>query len=85
MIRTQMQLPEETYKELRRTAQRLNRSMADCIREAIVVFLDRCRRQSEDWEELAGKYQALPTDSLKPHDQYWAATRAAEKPTRYGK
>jgi Arc/MetJ-type ribon-helix-helix transcriptional regulator len=72
MIRTQIQLPEEEYEELRQIAARQRRSMADCIREGIRLFLGRCRSPGEALDEIAGRFRPLPTGDLKPHDHWFA-------------
>ena len=73
MIRTQMQLSEEKYLELKKVAEREHRSMADCIREAIDFFLERSRRSSHKLSEIAGAFQPTPPDEpLNRHDTYWA-------------
>ena len=69
MRRTQIQLPEAEYNELRETAGRLRRSMADCIREAIRLFLGRSKSAGIDLESIAGKFRPLRTTGLKPHDR----------------
>lgn len=80
MIRTQIQLPEAEYQQLRAVAARNRRSMADCIREGIRLFLRRCQAEEKDLDEIAGKFKPLPLDDLKPHDR-WLAGRSAELTT----
>jgi Arc/MetJ-type ribon-helix-helix transcriptional regulator len=70
MIRTQIQLPEHEYEELRQAAARERRSMADCIREGIRWFLGRRRGADEELAAIAGKFRPLPLDDLKPHDRW---------------
>ncbi|MFH1437698.1 MAG: ribbon-helix-helix protein, CopG family [Pseudomonadota bacterium] len=84
MIRTQIQLPEDLYQELRRIASEQQRSIADCIREGVRMFLGRAREKNNDIMGVAGKFKPLPLDDLKPHDR-WIA-KAAERPHHdYGK
>jgi hypothetical protein len=74
MIRTQVQLPEAEYEQLRDIAARERRSMADCIREGVQLFLDRFRQAGGDLDSFAGKFRPLPVDDLKPHDRWYTAT-----------
>jgi Arc/MetJ-type ribon-helix-helix transcriptional regulator len=69
MRRTQIQLPEAEYQELREAASRFRRSMADCIREGIRLFLGRSRSAEIDLESIAGKFRPLRTSGLKLHDR----------------
>ena len=78
MMRTQIQLPEPDYERLRTEASRQRRSMADCIREGIQMFLERSDSKSDDIVEIAGKFRPLPLEDLKPHDRWFA--EAADKP-----
>ena len=69
MIRTQIQLPEKAFGELKARARRQGRSMADCVREAIAVYLRGADATARaDFEAIAGKFQPVPTDDLKAHD-----------------
>jgi len=72
MIRTQIHLPEKEYEELRQAASSQKRSMADCIREAIRLFLSRQRTNRARLEEIAGKFRPVPMSDLKPHDRWTA-------------
>ncbi len=68
MVRTQIQLSEEDYGKLRQIAKSQGRSMADCIREGIGLFL---RRSHPDFD-LIPSFRRLPDDDLKDHDRWWA-------------
>jgi len=72
MIRTQIQLPEAEYEELRRLAAREHRSMADCIREGIRWVLGRARSGELDLAAVSGKFRPMPMEDLKPHDRWFA-------------
>lgn len=79
MIRTQIQLPERDYAELREVAARRRTSMADCIREGIRLFLGSVRGKREELDELAGKFRPVPDKDLKPHDRWVAEAIVASK------
>ena len=82
MTRTQIQLSEECYRALRQEAARRKRSMADCIREGIALFLQRAGAEPDELMAVAGKFRPLPPGDLKPHDQWWADAAVAEQPDR---
>ena len=82
MLRTQIQLKEEDYDALREVAAQQRRSIADCIREGVGLFLDRQRRPRERFDDIAGKFAPLPPDDLKPHDRWWADAQARPRPKR---
>ena len=72
MIRTQIQLPDDEYRDLRELAHRQHRAMADCVREAVAEYLVKAQAPSEGLK-LAGKYRPTPpTEDLKDHDLQWA-------------
>ena len=71
MIRTQIQLPEAEYQRLRAEAQRQGRSMADCIREGIGLYLASARAERADLLSLAGRFSPRDSSDLKPHDAAW--------------
>ena len=70
MIRTQIQLPEDQYRALRAAATKTRRSMADCIREGIRLFLKKSRAAEGGLEEIAGKFRPRGVKDLKPHDRW---------------
>lgn len=72
MMRTQIQLPEADYDHLRQVAQRLNRSIADCIREGIKLMVEAAEAPGESLASIAGKFTPQSTADLKPHDRAWA-------------
>ncbi len=78
MIRTQIQLPEAEYEQLREVATRERRSLADCIREGIRLFLSRFQTGADDLRDIAGKFKPLPLKDLKPHDR-WLAEAAGRR------
>mgnify|MGYP003585467971 CR=1 FL=1 len=70
MIRTQIQLPEKEYEALKEMAYQSHRSMADCVREAVAVYIAGSRLAATDFASVAGKFKPLPTDDLKEHDRH---------------
>ncbi len=71
MIRTQIQLPDNEYERLRELSARLRRSISDCIREGIRMFLSRTEAQADDLSDIAGKFRPLQAEDLKPHDRWY--------------
>lgn len=71
MIRTQIQLPEEDFARLREAASRQHRSMADCIREGIALYLATTQIAAADLAGLAGRFKPQSIDDLKDHDRAW--------------
>ena len=71
MIRTQIQLPEKEYRALRDAAHRSNRSMADCVREAVATYLTKAQ-PVEDVMSLAGRFRPKPAKDIKDHDRAWS-------------
>ena len=69
MIRTQIQLPDSDYERLREAARRQGRSMADCIREGIDLYLAGAGQRKTDLASLAGRFHPRDASDLKPHDQ----------------
>lgn len=83
MVRTQIQLSEDRYKQIREVAVRQGRSMADCIREGIDLFLSGSRRKAEDLSDVAGRFKAISPKGLKDHDIWWSESlEPAQAPQR---
>lgn len=82
MVRTQIQLPEKEYDELRELALRERRSMADCIREGIRWVLRRSRGAEDEIAAIAMKFRPVPLDDLKPHDRWYAKAAASPRQRR---
>jgi hypothetical protein len=70
MKRTQIQVPELKFRRLAQAARHQGRSLADCIREGIRLFLDRADGDDVEIGRIAGKFRPLPRPKLKPHDQW---------------
>ena len=75
MIKTQIQLEEWQYQAAKKAGAELGRSLSDLVREGVTLVLSRVsQRPSVPLESLAGKYEPIPLDDLKPHDRVWAET-----------
>ena len=72
MIRTQIQLQEPIYDRIRALAARQHRSMAACMRDAIVAFVAQDEASADGLTDIAGKFRPLPMDQVKEHDRQWA-------------
>ena len=68
MMRTQIQLDESDYEELRQVAAQQRRSMADCIREGIRWVVRQSREPDHGIAAIAGKFKPRPVGNLKAHD-----------------
>lgn len=79
MVRTQIQLPEDKYKRLCDASHRLNRSMADCIREGIDLFLSRAAAGGDDLADIAGRFSPLADQGPDSHDARWVEAIVASK------
>ena len=78
MIRTQIQLPEQDYRHLQEAARRRGSSMAQCIREAVGLFLRSEKRGFQDVSEIPA-FHVVSGRPLKEHDQAWADSIASKK------
>jgi len=72
MIRLPIELPETMHNRLRQVARKQDRSLADCIREAVDLFLGKYGSQPSSIDAIAGKYSPQPMSGLKRHDRWWA-------------
>jgi len=81
MKRIQIQLPDDEFGKLKNAAAREHRSIADCIREGIRLFLGRSRTAEGDLEEIAGKFRPQLVKDLKPHDR-WLVESILSRPKR---
>lgn len=70
MKRTQIQVAEKVYAELERLAHDRGRSVADCIREGIELFLKQSYAEELDLDSIAGKFRPMPLQDLKAHDRW---------------
>ncbi len=79
MVRIQVRLTEAEHDRLRQIARRRRRSMADCIREAIRLFLERWDARADDLAGIAGKFRPVCTKDLKPHDRWFAEAAMGDR------
>lgn len=76
MRRTQIQLSEPDFERLRAIAASQRRSLSDCIREGVALFLRQSSTPETDLGSLAGVFRPLPMDDLKDHDRWLAEALA---------
>jgi hypothetical protein len=75
MIKTQIQLENEQYQQLRKIGSAESKGLAEQVREAVGLYLAKRRTDMPSLEELAAGFQPLPPESfdeLKPLD-HWLA------------
>ena len=72
MTRTQIQIEDDVYEQLRQLAVHRHRSMAACVRDAITLFLNQAEGDRDDLSDVAGKFRPLSADGIKDHDRIWA-------------
>jgi Arc/MetJ-type ribon-helix-helix transcriptional regulator len=72
MVRTQIQLEEETLEEVKRVAAEESRSVAEVIRESVKGDLARrsMRKRADRLLGLAGRYGSGLGDLARRHDEY---------------
>jgi len=73
MIRTQIQLEEQQYEQLRSLGARTGKGLAEQVREAVGQYLVQQRRGAT-LDEVLGKFRASSTKGLKPHDRDYVDT-----------
>lgn len=72
MIRTQVQLEEDQYKQLRAIGAREDKGLAEQVREAVALYLTRKKTKNlPSLESVLGKFTQAPIDDLKPHDRWY--------------
>lgn len=81
MIRTQIQLPDRDYAHLREAAGRLDRSISDCIREGIALFLRQSPDRGDSFADLEKGFEPLPSERPDSLDSRWADAILASKRT----
>lgn len=74
MIKTQIQLEEGQYDRLRAVAAQERRSLADCVRESVDLFLaDHAQpANAGELDQVLGRFRPLDDADMKDHDSAWA-------------
>ena len=66
MVRTQVQLEEKQYQQLRALGAREDKGLAQQVREAVALYLSgRRTRPLPPLDEIAGRFHRLPTGAMK--------------------
>ncbi len=74
MIRTQIQLEEHQYRQLRSLGSRSGKGLAEQVREAVGLYLAQQRGDVEPLESALGKFRPVSSRGLKPHDRDYVDT-----------
>ena len=74
MVRTQIQLEEQQYRQLRSLGARSGKGLAEQVREAVGQYLAQQQRGGTALDEVLGKFRASAPKGLKPHDQAYVDT-----------
>ena len=85
MVRTQIQLTEEQYRRLKKTAAELDVPIAAQIREAVDIFLQRQEQSSRrSFAQVAGKFapKTAAARQSRNRDQWFADSIAQRKAGR---
>lgn len=74
MIRTQIQLEERQYRQLRSLGARAGKGLAEQVREAVGLYLAHQEGKAEPLETALGRFRPVSDRGLKPHDRDYADT-----------
>jgi hypothetical protein len=74
MVRTQIQLEEEQYRQLRALGTRRGLGLAEQVREAVGQYLAQQGGKTAPLESVLGKYRPLSGPALKGHDRDYVDT-----------
>ena len=74
MVRTQIQLEEEQYRQLRALGMRRGLGLAEQVREAVGQYLAQQGGKVAPLESVLGRFRPLGGKALKPHDRDYVAT-----------
>jgi hypothetical protein len=75
MIRTQIQLEDAQYQQLRRIGSAESKGLAEQVREAVGLYLTRRRANPPPLDDLVAGFRPLPvesSDEIKTHDRWLA-------------
>jgi hypothetical protein len=74
MIRTQIQLEEDQYRQLRSLGARSGKGLAEQVREAVGQYLRQQQGRADPLEAALGRFRAKGAKGLKPHDRAYVDT-----------
>lgn len=74
MVRTQIQLEEQQYRQLRSLGARSGKGLAEQVREAVGHYLRQQDGRAEPLESVLGKFRPVTVKGLKPHDRDYVET-----------
>lgn len=74
MVRTQIQLQEEQYRQLRSLGARTGKGLAEQVREAVGQYLAQQGGRTASLESALGRFRPVATKGLKPHDRDYTDT-----------
>jgi hypothetical protein len=85
MVRTQIQLTEEQYQRLKKSSAERDKPIAEQIREAVDIYLERQEQSPQrSFAQVAGKFAPKISSSAKTqgHDDWFADSVAKRKAGR---
>jgi len=74
MVRTQIQLEETQYRQLRSLGARSGKGLAEQVREAVGQYLTQQGGKAEPLASVLGRFRPVAGKALKPHDRDFVDT-----------
>jgi hypothetical protein len=74
MVRTQIQLEETQYRQLRSLGTRSGKGLAEQVREAVGLYLTQQGSKVEPLASVLGRFRPVDGKALKPHDRDYVDT-----------
>ena len=74
MVRTQIQLEEQQYEQVRLLGARTGKNLAVQVREAVDQYLIQQGGRTVPLEAVLGKFRPVAAKGLKPHDRDYVET-----------
>ncbi len=74
MVRTQIQLEEQQYRQLRALGARRGLGLAEQVREAVGLYLAQQEAKAAPLESVLGRFRPVADKSLKRHDRDYVDT-----------
>jgi hypothetical protein len=74
MVRTQIQLEETQYRQLRSLGRRSGKGLAEQVREAVGLYLATQGSKTEPLEAVLGRFLPSAGSAPKPHDRDYVDT-----------